>query len=829
MKTFKVIISLVITISLAYALNSSLTISGTTLPPLGKFLDPFHGFWQNAESNVEIPESLTAAGLVDEVDVVYDSMMIPHIFAKNEDDLYFMQGYVTASMRLWQMETQIRSGAGRLSEVLGPRLLDRDRSQRRLGMVYAAENAFNAAQKDPATKQAISSYTAGINAFIETLDANTLPFEYKLLNYKPEEWKDINTAMLLKNMAQTLNMGDKDKEMTLALSLVGKPMVDLLWPDFENVGDPIVDRTGTWKFPPVKLDSIPLAIPDGIVATTPSHERSGKDVGSNNWVVSGSKTETGSPLLCNDPHLNLSLPSIWFAIHLNAPGINVMGSSLPGAPTVIIGFNDSIAWGVTNAQRDAVDYYKIRFKDNTLNEYFSDSTWKKSRRVIEKFDVKGQDPFYDTVTYTHHGPVIFDPTYHGTDLNNLYAFRWASHDASNELRTFYELNKGRNHGDFMKALDHFSSPGQNFVFASVSGDIGIRVQGKYPVRRKDEGKFVLDGTKTSQEWKAYIPFDQNVMDKNPARGFVSSANQYPADATYPYYINASSYEAYRNRRINSVLTSLTKATVSDMMKLQQDNFNLKAAESLPYFLSNLDSANLAGTEKAAWDILKSWDYYNNENSLGASYYEAWWDALMPLTWDEFSDQNNIIDFPTTFNTIRLLKEQPTLQWFDIKSTSETETAKELLRKSFKLGVDAIETWKAERQKEAYKSPPGTTAIITTAAIEPTWASYKGTIIRHLMQLDPLSVRVQYGGNHDIVNATTRTHGPSWRMIVSLERSGVKAWGVYPGGQSGNTGSQYYSNMIPLWSTGKYIPLKFTKQEGLASTALGTTTFKPASK
>ncbi|HEX8060260.1 MAG TPA: penicillin acylase family protein, partial [Cyclobacteriaceae bacterium] len=199
------------------------------------------------------------------------------------------------------------------------------------------------------------------------------------------------------------------------------------------------------------------------------------------------------------------------------------------------------------------------------------------------------------------------------------------------------------------------------------------------------------------------------------------------------------------------------------------------------------------------------------DSEGASYYEAWWDALMPLTWDEFSDLKNYIDPPTTFTTIKLLKDQPALPYFDMKSTSEVETARELLRKSFKLGVDAIETWKRERRKD------------------PKWADYKGTVINHLMQLQPLSVKATIGGNHDIVNATTRTHGPSWRMIVSLEKSGVKAWGVYPGGQSGSPGSPYYANMIPLWAEGKYISLQFSGADELRASALGVTTLKPASK
>lgn len=813
MKTFKVILSLLITVSLVYALNRSWSgvPSIDSLPAIGRLLDPFHGFWANGEKGVSIPGTLNVEGLKDEVKVIYDSVLIPHIYARNEEDLYFTQGYVTASLRLWQMETQIRSGAGRLSEVLGARLLERDRSQRRLGMVYAADNAIKEMEADPVMVKVLTSYTAGINAYIGSLNADNLPMEYKLLDYWPEAWTNFNSAMLLKNMAQTLNIGEKDKEMTRALAMLGKPAVDLLWPDNENAGDPIVDKPGTWKFPVIKLDTVPLAVPDIIAALGIEHDDPGKDVGSNNWAVSGSKTVSGSPILCNDPHLNLSLPSLWFAVHLNAPGINVMGSSLPGAPGVIIGFNDSIAWGLTNAQRDLVDFYNIRFRDASMNEYFSDSTWKKSRKVVEKFIVKGQDPFYDTVTYTHHGPVILDPAFHATGgISNLQAFRWVAHDPSNELRTFYELNRGKNHADYMKALDHFKSPAQNFVFASAAGDIAIRIQGKYPVRRKDEGKFLLDGTRTSQEWQAFIPSDQNVMDKNPARGFVSSANQYPVDATYPYYVTASSYEAYRNRRINQVLGSLAKATIRDMMDLQLDNYNLKAAESLPYFMSNLDSTSFTEPEKKAWRILRSWDYYNNIESLGASYYEAWWDALMPLAWDEFGDESNYIDYPTTFNTIRLLKEQPALSFFDIRSTTETETARELLRKSFKLGVDAIEKWKADRGKD------------------PAWADFKGTIIRHLMQLDPLSVRVQHGGNHDIVNATTRTHGPSWRMVVSLEKSGVRAWGVYPGGQSGNTGSRYYSNMIPLWARGEYISLQFGGPEAITNGA-GTTTFKPVSK
>jgi penicillin amidase len=186
----------------------------------------------------------------------------------------------------------------------------------------------------------------------------------------------------------------------------------------------------------------------------------------------------------------------------------------------------------------------------------------------------------------------------------------------------------------MEALDHYASPAQNFVFASTSGDVAMRIQGKFPVRRKEEGKYVLDGTKTSNEWQAFIPNDQNVMDKNPTRGFVSSANQYPADETYPYYITATSYEAYRNRRINKLLSEMSEITPRDMMELQFDTYNLKAEESLPTFLNYLDTTNFSKPQQRAYRILTAWDYENSVNSEGASYYEAWWDALYPLIWDE---------------------------------------------------------------------------------------------------------------------------------------------------------------------------------------------------
>jgi penicillin amidase len=692
------------------------------------------------------------------------------------------------------MEFTTHAAAGRVSELIGPGKDDAiwmyDRGQRRIGLVYAAEQALKAMQENETSRRVLDKYTEGINTYIASLNYCDYPLEYKLMDYAPEPWTPLKCALLLRSMAQTLNMGDKDMQMSNALKLYGLPTVSLLYPDVEPVGDPIVENPGGWNFKPVTIDSLPPAVPHDLIKivglTTPD-----PSIGSNNWAVSGSKTATGAPILCSDPHLTTNLPSIWFANQLQAPGINVMGASLPGAPGVIIGFNDSIAWGVTNAQRDLVDWYAITFKDRkTRDHYLLDGEWKETRKVVETFTVRGRGVVHDTVVYTHWGPVPYDASYRAENNRRHYAFRWLAHDASNEMMAFHLLNRAHNHSDYMEALNHFACPAQNFAFASVAGDVAMRIQGKFPVRRKGEGKFVLDGSKSSNSWQAFIPDEHNVMSKNPERGFISSANQYPADTTYPYYINATSYETYRNRRINRVLRSSSGITVEDMMRLQNDTYNIKAEESLPLFLIHLSGLPMSEPEKLALEKLKAWDYHHTAETEGASYYQEWLNQLMPMVWDELQRDNLSLSMPTTWNTLRLIKEQPDLPFFDLQSSADKrEVAADVVILSFRKAVADLEAWKDRHQRS-----------------DVPWADYKDTYVEHLARLPQFSEHVKHGGNGSAVNASNRQHGPSWRMVVSLEKSGVRAFGVYPGGQSGNPGSIHYTNLLPLWASATYVPL-----------------------
>ncbi len=788
MKLFRVIFSFIITIAIIIALNSKIG----PLPPLGKFLDPFHGFWANARLADYVPGQISLPGLQAEVSVKYDDMLVPHIFASNDTDLYTATGYVHASNRLWQMEIQTHAAAGRLSEIAGEKTLDMDRGQRRKGMVFGAENFI--AHLDDTSKTILHAYADGVNAFISQLDYEQLPLEYKLLNYAPEPWTVLKSGLLYKYMSDMLNSFERDMENTNFREIYGKEMLNLIYPDVDNYEDPVIDKVGKWDFESTENPIPEAAFIDERLVKIDRLPQYNPHNGSNNWAVSPEKSATGHALLCNDMHLSLYLPSLWYYVQQHSEGVNVFGHTLPGIPFVITGFTDSIAWGFTNAQRDVVDWFKITYDRTSRDYYLLDGSYVPVDKRIEEIKIHGKESFFDTVSYTVFGPITYDHSFKAESQKNGYAYRWIDHDPSGGLNMFYLMNRARNFNDYMQALNHFTSPAQNVVFASVQGDIAHKVQGKYPYNGFEEGKFIKDGSTSANNWDSYIPNNHNAFWKNPDRGFVSSANQHPADSTYPYYITATNFEAYRNRRINDVLEADSALTVEDMKQLHYDNYSLKAAESLPILLEMLNGFNLSAAEIATIETLRQWDYYFTAESNESVMFDIWYSKFYQNVWDEIKiarKENVILAYPTDYSTINLLKTQPANLFFDHQATEGVQTARDIVLKSFREMIAEV---------DAFKKVNGNVR----------WTDYKSTYIEHQLRLKPLGVQqIVCGGNSgDVVNATGRNHGPSQRIIVELDPAGVKAWGHFPGGQSGNPASKYYDNMVLPWANGEYFDLLF---------------------
>jgi penicillin G amidase len=623
MRSLRPVLGVALTLSCILILDSRIG----QLPPLGRFLDPFHGVWQNAVGSSI--EGQVLKRLNDEVKVVFDERSVPHIFAKNGEDLYFIQGYLTARDRLWQMELQTHAAAGRLSEIFGERTIAFDLEQRRIGMTWAAERSLEEIWKDENSRMAAESYTKGVNAFISSLDANTLPLEYKLLDYHPEPWTALKCALLMKHMAKMLTGSERDLANTELKKHLGEELFNKLYPEQNRLADPIVP-----DFSAASPVSEPVqAFLDGGIWETVDPQPS--YIGSNNWAVSGKRTASGHAILCNDPHLKLMLPSIWYEVQLNGPDINCYGISLPGAPGIIIGFNERVAWGVTNAGRDIKDYYAITFENHRRERYRHGDEWVKCDTRIERVAVRGGSTVIDTVRYTHHGPVA----YFDSVSNRSLALRWMAHEPSNESKTFHALNRAAGYVDYKKAISHFTCPAQNFAYADVTDTIAIWQQGRFFNKPHGHGRFVLDGSDPSTFLSELIPSDHNPHMVNPKRGFVSSANQAPTDSSYPYYYTGV-FEEFRNRTINDRLTKDTLATVESMMALQNSNHNLLAQEALPLMMGLLDTNDFQNrrSEMMALYTLLTWDYSNDRGIIGPTVFEVWWDEFNNLLWDELNDR-----------------------------------------------------------------------------------------------------------------------------------------------------------------------------------------------
>ena len=809
MRLLQLIASAIVTTALVFTLNIQLKIGNAKAPRLGYFLSPQHGFWKNAEKiDANFDASIVANELLGNVDVYVDDRLVPHIYADHDQDAYFVQGYLHAKFRLWQMDFETRVASGRLSEIAGADKLPIDRMFRRLGMVYGAEKTeANINETNPNMKATVDAYTAGVNAYIKQLDPADLPFEFKLMNYAPEDWTPKKTYLFLMFMSYDLTgrSSSVDLQRTNTRDYLGYDLFDKLYTNHQDSLDPIIPKGTVYEKPsivpvkPLNADSAYLHKVNSVAFNTVDMpEAPDKNNGSNNWAVAGSKTKSGRPILSSDPHLGLNLPSLWYEMQITTPTHSTYGASFPGSPAVIIGFNDSLAWGVTNAGRDVFDYYEIKFKDTTENEYWFNGAWKATTKRKEVIKVKDSLDVVEEIAMTHWGPTMFDAHYQNTQSNgrNL-AVQWTALTASTGVETFYLLNRAKNYDDYLHAISLWTCPGQNFVLATKSGDIAIKQQGSFVARWERQGDFIMPGEDTSFQWQGIIPTNENPMIKNPERGFVSSANQKSTDASYPYYLGAASaFPLYRGISVNMHLNKMFQITAEDMQKLQTDNYNVFAATARPALMKYIQLDNLSSDAKRMVTEMTNWDLYNSLNAKGITCFKIIWDSLEQAVWgDELAG-----------SAIPLLKPEAYVLLDQMLKDTNWSIADDIRTK------DKVEDLKTQVTLGVEKATEKLLALEKENKLE--WALFKATRVLHLTKTPALSrMDLPIGGGVNIINATKENHGPSWRMVVHLTDE-IEAYGLYPGGQSGNPGSPYYDTFVNYWAEGKYYRLLFLSKEKL---------------
>ena len=771
---------------LALALHIGLSSRFGLTPAVGPLLSPFEGFWQNAEpvEQPNVPTLQGIKGLRAPVTVRFDSALVPHIEAENLPDLFQAQGYVTASLRLWQMDFIARAAAGRMAEVFGQRALEYDRQQRHFGMGLAARAAADSMMADPATRQALEAYTAGANAYLAQLDGRLIPLEYKIFGYRPEAWTPLKTAYLLCYMAYNLTGHTTDADLTRAWEMLGPAAVRQLYPTGQQIGRPVIPASARFDFAPA-LPALADTMPQGAgFATGPARQADARN-GSNNWALAGSRTASGKPLLANDPHLGLDLPSIWLQVQLSAPGLHVAGFTLPGAPGVIVGHNRAVAWGVTNADVDALDLYQVERVGP--DKYLHNGKAVPLRPVVETLSLADGSVLLDTVLHTHLGPLAAPGKDH---LPAGAALAWVAHHPRNALACFLGLAKAGSVAEAQRALGRLGAPAQSFALADTAGNIAMHVAGSLPLRQKGQGKYEQLAERTGGQPFVFIADGQNPMVRNPAEGFVASANQRTAGGNYPYYLNWRQSEPYRGDRLATRLGQMRKATVDTMAALQMDVYGLKAAQFLPLMLQGLVGARLSAPEQEEVAVLNAWAYGYDSTELAPSFFEGWFAALQDTAWDELRALK--LPYPMHRQLYLLLSGQGLQDYVDVLATPEKECVPDLCLAAFHKAYQRL-----MREHGA-------------AGKAWQWGRIKRTRLRHMAQVPGLGVaNLATSGGGGTVNATGADHGPSMRMVVDLAPP-VRAYGNQPGGQSGNPGSPLYLAGVADWQAGKPRPWLYYK-------------------
>jgi len=779
------------------------------VPPVGGMLDPWRGVWA-AASVADLPRRAVEPipGLTDTVSVVYDDRAVPHVFAASELDAFRALGYVVARDRLFQLELQTRATAGTLTELLGRGALESDRSQRSVGLAWSAEREWAATDSTSRTARAARAYAAGVNAWIEGLSARDLPLEYRLLGARPMRWKPQYTLYLMKRMGYTLAFNTFERQRQRLAMLSGDAAASALFPVHSPIQQPIQPGPGPYPrfdftpLPAPSLRSLGAAVPG---AGTGAGEEDA--IGSNNWAVSPRRSASGHALLAGDPHLDLTLPSIWYEAHLAAPGaLDVYGVTIPGVPGVVIGFNRDVAWSFTNTESDVLDMY-LETLDDVANPtvYLLDGTWRPLERRLERYlGPKGEVLSQGTIYYTHRGPVALT----GDRPTSL---RWLALEAG-AGDALLRAQQARNVDEWLRVMESFRTPAQNGIVADRQGTIAIRSTGAFPIRPGDgRGDRMRDGTASQSDWVGFWPLARYPFARNPAQGYLVSANQEPKDPRAdPGYLGSNWPSPWRAMRINQLLRADSAVTADAMRRYQTDPGSARADAFVPLLLqlgrrrvqpwAETREPGEAADLNHALGLLERWDRRYTRDNPHAVLFEFAMQEMQSRVWDELlapgPNGPRRVATPGDAVLLQALHDSVTSWWDDRRTTDVVETREEIVAMSLTAAL--------ERARGLYGEPATPDAW--------RWDRAHRANIYHLLGIPSFSalrLSVQSGPSTISPSSGDGTHGASWRMVVDLGPE-VQGFGGYPGGQSGNPASPRYQDRLPRWLNGDLDTLRFPR-------------------
>ncbi len=747
-------------------------------------------FWFVQNTAPKTKGEMILSGLEESVSIYRDESGIPHIEASSTKDLFMAQGFVTAQDRMFQMDLSRRQASGTLSEVIGESTIDKDKFFRTLGLRRAAEDSFDAYSQE--AKQILQWYADGVNAYMaQAKEESSLPLEFTLAGYEPNEWDPIDSLTIGKYMAFDLGGHWEGQAFRYYLlqNFSEEEAVDL-FPSYPEEGSTVIQEIKESNLDMSKSFAKSV-IPD-------------QYNGSNNWVVSGDKTASGQPLLANDPHLGLGTPPIWYETHLNSPEYNVSGVIFAGVPGIIVGRNDSIAWGVTNVGPDVQDLYIEKRNPDNPTEFQYNDEWEKAEVIDESIPVKDSEPIPYEVVITRHGPILSEFAYDDQPDTPL-SLRWTALDPSSELEAVLMMDKASNWEEFKSALTSFHTPAQNFVFASTDGTIAYRANGLIPIRKNGDSMVPVPGWNDEYEWEGYIPWEELPTIVNPDEGFISTANNKITTEDYPYHITHTWAQPYRQDRIREVLLESDELEPKDMMALQNDFVNLQGKEFTPLLIEELNSENLTSVEKEALSVLNEWNYIDGRDEAAPLLFHLWLVEMEKVLFDGkiekemmplFDGKSQVVD-----QLIRRAASGDEGAWIK-KSGGFTSVVTESYQAAVSRAVDL-----QGRTPEKW-----------------AWGTFHSVPFEHpLGAIKPLNLLFNpdvnaMGGSRVTVgaagwNTTTGlvTHGAPWRGVTDLSNIQT-SYNVISPGQSGFVFSKWYDNQITDWVEGEYHETKMNNYE-----------------